>query len=1085
VKARRRFCRKNFGILSLSLILSASVAFAQELPIQAPKVDQAIKTGGKEKKSDGPDANDGQIKKAADKEDQQNRDKKVDPKTADPKTADPKTADPKTADPKTADPKTADPKTADPKTADPKTADPKTADPKTADPKTADPKTAVTKIIDNSSYSVEGIFSKCEKDILTLQGGARYKVLPNIKSLQNALTFVTEGQRVRIFRQDGLVSGLLILDSTFEVDATLDETLTLQSKMWLQFKEGGQFRVADDKATQINKTMFFAKKGTKVRLTIFKRFIVNVRVYKQSFPAPRMPFPSSVRTAISTLRPGDLIVLNKRTRAKVERLGSQTFVLQPLDEKGANFGKPQWHPLGSIQDLENLSSIDRDKAVVIEPGKTRQRDIFDTQKIRIGDTVQVRFFKGILVSLNEMNFSVRVQKKDTFIVETFDRQKEAEDVRRRELISDRRLTLKDGEIRIRCIRSRNGSAKKFTFKVRVNHNFKGFILVDGGLQGYLEGKMSLGADGDYFRLGPVFSGEFYEWSKDVEEVDPTTDLLLLAEAKRNLLPITDSRAAQYIGQRLSEINEDKVRRIFQAVVENKDVRLIRVLLNRATHKKSSKAMKEQAAQALRACGVKTVQLIVNDLEANDDNLFIFDVGEQGRIIKAPLDSNVFEYRRALFSVLAKTDRGVDAKLALRLFLLFKKYAESPLGRQVIVVLQSHAEAAVSAVVEIASNISAGTSEKQIEEVNLAAKLLQSLGKPAIEPLCGILTGLGQAQQAQAVRAQANNLKPAQIIEKTLQFIIAAKRRTLRRRHSQIISRVATRIELTKDIKDPKQAEKLWGGYLIDLQTVPADLPQLKKLLPRVYYEMGVALHKQRRRGESAVYFKAGIAMAKSQGKKKLAVKCKRFYGRLLLRSAVEEVNQLVLRKGPNECYAMVVACHRGDSFAYADDVDDTGDWLAVRRSGRKAWIQRKFVEFTDASNQRVKVLVAARPLDVIRKMVTQGRAFNSTLSVVANKAESELLAREAFEAARQNDYVIALATMQALQKIDPFHPALDNYRQTWFLVNWHFPVFGLALFFGLLVYFLRTLMSNRQNQVIRPDEYIFYGRDRAKKEREL
>jgi hypothetical protein len=936
---------------------------------------------------------------------------------------------------------------------------------------------------------IVGRFARVVEQKIELEDKRRFELLPgNDKALQESLRIVTRGQRIRLFRRDLKVREIMILDPTFEVDVTFENKLIQKPYMWLQLREGGQFEVAKDKILAMKEVFYFCDKGTRLRLTIFKRSVIGAKVYQSNFPPPRIPLTTKLRTAINSIQRLDLLIVNKKGRARVKKFNPQSITVQPLSKDGKNQGKPVWIPLGLIQDLENLSAADREQnAGKTGAGVKRGKDAFDIHKIGIGDTIQVGLRKGLLVRLGERRFDLRIWKNGQF-AETvpFDRPKFADKVRRRELSSDRRVKINNGEVRVVCFRSRKASTGEFIFRARISHNLRGFLLIDAGLQGYLEGDRLLGAEGAYYKLDPIFAGEVFELSRKTENVDPSTDLLLIAKEKGNLIAISSKRARKFIGKRLNtKILGDQLLQAYEAVIENKSKDLVSVVLTHATRQDYPDAVKEQASETLQKCGNVAVDIVIEALQAKDRNLSFYDFDAQGQSIKVPMNEDVDLYRKKLFDLLGKLDQGVDQERAFRLFVLFKRYAKSPLGLQVIKVLQAHAEAAVNAVVEIASNISVGATPKEEAEIFLAAKLLHNLGKPAIKPLCKILMDLGQRAQVQIVRAKAKTIAPEILIRETLDYIIKAKRRGLRRKYNRVISSVATDIEKSSKIDDPIKAERLWYSFLMKLKNVPSQLRQLHKVLPRIYFELGSALVKQKRRGDAAYYLARCLALVEKIKSGRMIRKTRMLYGKLLLRSAYEEINQVALRKGPNDCYAMIKGCTRGVTFLVAKNKDPVGGWIPVRNDRKVAWIRRTTIASTDSSGSHVKVIVNSRPIEILRKIVGRARSYNGTLIALSNNIESELLAREISLLMRSNDYSGALKKMEGLKEINPSHAMLANLNQVWFLVNWYYPVLGLSIIFGFLVLFLRTILTRRQSQVVRSGEYVYYGRDRAKREREL
>lgn len=943
-----------------------------------------------------------------------------------------------------------------------------------------------------SGQKLTGEFVALRDKKVVIDSGSYEVKAEKSKDLQSSLRLITRGQKVELTLDAGAVTDIHPLQPSFEVDGYHAGTLATRGLKWIQLKEGAQFQVALDKMDQVNDALYFVKPGNKIRLTIFNYKVIDLKIHTGTMPDARLPLPKPIAETVAKIGKGDKVLVDKRRQGIVITKTSQSLTIQYYYSDGRTAGKAEWTPLGVIEHLKILSSKAKKPKKNPKADKTdptseanKIKDVFARRDIRVGDTVGVGLTKGVLQELKDDEFVLRIWEDNRFIGKRrFRRKANAGKVRRTELASDHRIQTANGEIRVVCLRHNQVSQNELTYKVRINHQIKDKILVNAGLQGYTDGDDNKAAVGKLHKLDPIFAGEFFEWQLVVENQDPNIDLRLRANLETGLVAIRSKRAKQYIGLRLRLENSiASLKRAYEAVALNQAEDLVRVILNHSLGTDIATNVRQEATVALQHCGKATIDVALKDLSSKAEKLTIREVDARGQIIPKPMTLKPQNYRRRLFKLLQLMDRGFDTKRAIDLFDLYLEYEKTALGPLAAETLRAQAKYAARAIATVASTMTDRDQPEKIERINTAAKLLEGLGKSAIGPLVEILEELNMHADARRIRKDS---RPAhKVVGDALAVIIRKKRRLEFEKF--LVELKTVREEINKGRKLKGQAGlKFWQQLLEKIDKRAAESKEARELKAEILYHKGVVHRQLKERGRAAELLFEAEKICREDKFRKLMPRIKKKLGGVILEAVNEEIESAVLRSGPSDYHSTVKTVRRGDLLLSDRSRRAKDGWLPVLSSGKAAWIRETQIDSSGKKKSQLKVTTDAREISDLRSLVLKGQTYNSALSAQINKANIGLIGREIQDLYRSSRYAETLERMDTLRTMEPQHPALDTYTEVWFLVNWIYPVVIVSLLTALGIFGLKSLIAMKKSSKAKTDaDYVFYGKDRAQREREL
>lgn len=910
------------------------------------------------------------------------------------------------------------------------------------------------------------------------------------EAITETLRETVEGMPLRLTTEDGVVTAIEILEPSFQIDATYQSAIeTPDGGIILQLVEGAQIQIAPSKVKPLLNTYLVLEPGFRLRLSIYNYKIIHMELLRGTETTePRQTTPEELMARLRELNKGDIVSINNNKRTMVIQTSPYSVSVRSIRPDGTPRGDLRWVPFGFVR---SLRVIDKAKIKKTDPTSGKPEDNVDAierQRIKVGDTVRVGLKKGVIIGLDDKTLALKVWDDHRFqSEETFKRAEYADKVLRTDLSSIARIPDPKGrgEIIVNGFRRRVVINDELTFKVRISHNLEGMVLAGTGLQAYPSGDRRLSPIGRYHRLPPIFARETYSWEGRLETDDTNVEMLLRYNLERNLVPIASQDAAAAIAERLSDTTDlDRLLTSYDAALQNGDERLLRVILHHAIGLEVPVKVQREARAKLFEATPKSVDIMISDLSQPAEEIRIARVNSRGDLVSSRPKSPPKVVQDRLLKVLEGFKGGVTEAQAFEIFNLYSRLKESDLGKRLIDVLKAHASVAVRSVVEVASAVRADTTDEELKRIDLAVRLLRAMGEPAIEPLFKLLRTLGAEKELAELEAMRSQASAPKIIDRGLGIINDMKRRQLRRAQNRRVREAQAIVEMAREAKD-KEAEKLWQEALAKLEKVPLGNARARKVWPEIYLNLGKIAIRTTHRGEGAALLEKGLEIARTAGLRgKITNELKTSLGKVFISACVEEVRSTVLRAGPDDTYAPLRQVSRDTQLKVNRNVKVLPEWVPVFDGERPGWIRRAVVNYADGS-QTVKVMVDARSLSALRDLLQKGTALCPAAGVTARRGEAELLAREAEELYKENKYHEALEKFSKLREVLPEHETYRLYAgKTWFFVYWYVPVIGAAIIVALLVFVVRLAMD-QQTKVERPDEYVYYGRDRAQREREL
>jgi hypothetical protein len=915
------------------------------------------------------------------------------------------------------------------------------------------------------------------------------KISPVVyEEIKAALRYVTRGQKIEVSISNSEIVALKSKDQTFEIDGDLLQVLdTPDGGKILRLKAGGQFQVAPDKIDQSNQALYFMEIGYRLRLTILGYKIVCIDRHSHKLAPVRVILKDEIRKALSGARAGDRVEINGLIGELVTQ-DRQSMTLAPLATKTKVQGSSKWLAKSLIKSFSNLTEAANEKAAASGDDEVEVQDALSEEDLREGDTVGVGLLKGVITSLSPTEFGVRLWEDGQFTeIQSFNRREYADRIRRTELSSIRRLTTPSGDVTVISFRKRIVYKGRLELRANISHDLDGKILAGATLQAHRDGDPEQPTVGAAHKLPSVFSRELYEYRQETEDPDPNLELVLSAKLTGtggDLVSIKAQRAVNFIAQRLSRLDGgNALVRGYRAVVENGDPRLVRVLISHYLKPTNPSSVREEALLALRECEKRVAEITIKDLNQKDALLKGYGIVEGDQLIEQPLPIKPARYRIKLLDLLMGMESAIDKNLAKTLFELYLRYDETDVGNKIIDVLRNHAKAAVAAVVEVAGSTAKGASDAEFERSATAARLLRYLGEPALAPLCKELLLLGNETKARAIKRNENKLKPEILITQALNEIIASQRKNDRLEQNRRVIEVRGLIQKARKPSGSLRQQN-WSKALDKINQIPKDNENAAELRPQIYLELAKCELTQKQRGSAAELLRQGrkFALHKScpaQIKNQLD----NTYGEILLSALTEELEFCVLRRGPGDGYRALKTCNVGERFNLVKRKTKnlTPQWVEVVYKRDRAFIRKSLVKIT---NKTAVITKARRGVKEIRKLLKKSRDLSTTTANASRSVSAELLAREVRQLHEQERFTEALTKLYVLRTYNDAHPVFDLMIEIWFKVNWIYPALAGALLLVALAFGVRGLF-NRQRKVTLSGDLVYYGRDRARREREL
>lgn len=938
-----------------------------------------------------------------------------------------------------------------------------------------------------SNQAVEGRYIGLAADKIRLSGGQSYKIAERTKeAIKKVAAELAIGQGIRLLRSGGEVTAIEVVVQSFELDGTMEKTLEQSEGTWVLLKEGAQFQVAPDKLGRIKERLFFIKKGYLVRLTMFGYRVIDVQMRKEAMPPPRQQLTRPLRSAFKQLQKGDMLIVNGSIRGRLLSQDIQSIVINPELKEGGVKASKTWLIKPLIHSLENLTAKKRRAGTKGKSaaGSGVVGDVIDQRRIKVSDTIGVGLQKGVCTALSRDKLELHIWEAGKFVrKQTFPRRGLGNKVRRTSLSTTQRVKIGGAEVSAVCFRRRVSAEDELSYEVRLIHTREDSLLVGVGLQAVAIEKGQNRGVGPRYQLRPIFPREPLLWKRVTKRKDPYLQMLLQIDPAINVISIKSDAAVEPIAAAVYDMRRtDRLLRAYDALAANANPLLIRAMIERCVSLDTKKSAKQLIVETLQNCIDATAAVLMDDLTRQPKDLHTVRLLETGTISEDELGIPAKLYWKRRLRLFAQLRSVLNAERARILFDLYIKHKGDDIGKTVVEALRAHAGDAVRAVADIASSMKPNASKQEIRRIETAASLLELFGKAAIEPMCKVLDDIGQNKAADEIRGELESQAAQLLIRRAIEVILGTKRAERRRQNIRIIRKASSLARRARKTKDKKAARGQWLQAAAMLDKIPGGYPQLRQLLPEVYLNAGICERAIGERGRAFEYLERGLKHAKKAPK--VRTKLLAEWAGIIAESVNEEAAAVVLRSGPGDAYSKVHTLPL-DALVKIDQsiTANNPDWLPVFFKDQTVWVRRLLIDHKPGT-ERGRVQLKARSVSELRPKLDKARSIAPGMGAVLDTAEAEITAREALDNFLKARYPEALKAYDKLLSIDPNHPGLDRRLEAWFMVNWTtvIGIFAVFVVFGGIL--IRSLF-NRQRLVIRPDEYMFYGRDRINREREF
>lgn len=945
----------------------------------------------------------------------------------------------------------------------------------------------------SSESATAGRFRAIIDDAIVLESGARHPIKPGrARAITKALALITAGQGVELELDGDQAVAIRATEPSFELDATFDGMIESPGALFIRIRQGGPYQVPADKISQVNNQTLVIERGAYVRLTMFRKSVIAVQARIGAMPPALLPLPSELKESLTACKAKHIISYNDQDRRfLVLSANPQALTLQPVDDKGKPAGKRVWLPKGFIRSFTNHSSKPKPRvpgeAGVPETGEDRIAKL----KLAVGDTVGLGLRRGVIANLDPEAIFIRIWEKNRFTsTRRYERADVADKIQRRELRAAFSVSARGGELTILTYRQRIVHERRIDFRARLSHDLKGYVLAGAELVGTIDGDLERPAAIERVALPPILAGEIHDYETQIKLVKPSIQLRVNVDPDLNFISLDTKEARRFIAQRLLETDPARLLSAYDAVVANKDPDLIRVLATRALDDSLGEQTRADVVNVLRRCGKASADALLELATNEGDGLRLYNLDPRGAILKKPPRISETVYRGLLVDLIAKLGPAIGPEHALGLFTLYERYGDADLSARILEAIRTHSDAAVTALIEIASEVGSQSSKEENARIDRAAEVIRGLKDAALKPLSRKLRRLGLVADAEKIRSgRAAGTANAVLINKAIDAIVAERRKQHLQKLRLRLTSIRDDLDAIGETKaEPEVLVKRLNSYLYELkQDIPLSLKDRSRILALdIKCELGVALRKLKRRGEAAEAFAAAADNSADTGKN-YKRKARRLLAEIIVEALREELDAAVLRSGPGHRFARIRPLIVGEKLSLDQRIKPTVSWAPItnRSSGKTAWVQISLTDYAPNAEQ-ITVLDSARPIKELREVIDEARTYNAQAAAGAIDAEIKLLTRETYDFVRSARHHDVLKNLERLEQLAPGNQTREElYWKSWAAVNWIFIALGGSILLSLLVFGLRLLFNRKTQKIAAPEEYIYYGPDRARREREL
>jgi tetratricopeptide (TPR) repeat protein len=732
---------------------------------------------------------------------------------------------------------------------------------------------------------------------------------------------------------------------------------------------------------------------------------------------------------------------------------------------------------GVIKKFDNVTQINGPQKA---DDPLAAQDAVAKQDLRVGDTIRIGFITGQIAELTDATLKLREWKGGVWgDTRDFDRANLPE-VKSAEIKLRRSYPVNGtGEVVLEEERFRLAKSNLLALKGAIWHDQKESILAGATLvfaAGPQGTNFSISpATKDEIAVPPVFADE--RWLEEKRNDQEDGQVTLNFDPAKNLIPVTSPEAKAYILIGLAtKIDLTALSRVYAAAAKNGDPELAFILAVRYAQAPAGPDQERAQAlivEALQKFGEKGAQALLDAVMGSDNVFRIPDASDNGNVVWKDQKEQASAWKKHLIKLLAYIPGAASGDRGRKLFALLEDRG-AEFSDPIMKLFSARTSETIDALLEVAIALNGKLTQDEVKRVEDATGVIRNLGDKALDDLIQRVKAQGQRGSIEAgllnsMRRKTPPAPPGEIIDSALHTLITWR---MDERREQLRQRL--------DEARARKAEKKWEEALAIVEDVihqDRDNDDAKKLLYECLVQVADLRLAKHERGEAArllhQMISDGAVNKGAEGR----------LGKILLESVREDLDKNCVRREADPGSEVVAEAKKGDILMAAPVKHGVDNWFPVKdKAGGIAWIEANLITQVDAGAKCIIAGTSMKPIFIRNKLKDVTR-YAPELGPSADGIEGELAIRDAVEKEENGDNAAAYQLYRRARELVPNDPRLGAMWKCWVKANGLL----LAIFVGALVLvaiFVGAMLMRRQKRV-RVAEFHFYGKDRARAEREL
>ena len=733
------------------------------------------------------------------------------------------------------------------------------------------------------------------------------------------------------------------------------------------------------------------------------------------------------------------------------------------------------------------------RAVIADLNKSSTgalKDAVDRMSLHVLDTVRVGFLTGRVEEITPETLKVKEWKLDGTWgeVKPFDR-KSLPEVTQAWLKHKRSypITTATGQSEVVLEEERihqSSATPAFRVKGSVWHDQKDLVLAGAILEfvgGAANANWSTSPLREDIQVEPVFAGDRVVEERTLGNDAEDGEVKLDFNPAKHMIAATSPDAKTYALRALATKTDPTQLACVWAFVSRANDPEFALLLayqyGALAQSADNERVRASLLEAIQSFGDVGTQAIVDDLMVPDGAFRIPEAQPQGTINWRSMSDQAGNLKKRELELLDRLPGSAKGDRGKKLFDLYEDRG-TEFAEPVMKIFNSRTNEAIDALLEVAISTSAlsNPTSDAIKRAEHATDLIRRLGDKALYGLCDRIERQGKQGliEARKLRQMVNGVNPTPVPD----VIQIALERLIEWRRKEWRDALDRSLEEAHNLgTDKKWVEAL--AKVEDIIKQDRDNAEAKKLLYQSLVRVAEQEYSQKHRGDASLHLRRVIDdKAKGFGAEPLLAK-------ILLEAAREDAVNVCIRNGPLETYELIRNSHLSEVFQIANLKSPIDTWIPVKLNkdgSQVGWLYQGNALATNGGASCSVTRESADPLQV-RKLLAQVVELAPELKPIADVIDGDFWLRDAEAKYANAQYEAALASYDSASKLSPDDPRLVNRKWCQLRVN----AMLLGIFGGgvVVLAILGGILSLRRQKRVVVSEFRYYGKDRARAEREL